>query len=266
MIVDYNHSIGCNVYNLNMDITNGAHVRLDNTWSSRVPFRSSFSRIYFVLDGKGEITVNGKKTDLTQGNIYVIPYGSLFSFSCDNSLEKIYFHVSVSCSVFTDLFAAVNECITFSGRKNTISEISELYKRSDLSDILKIRSIIYSLLFEISLSMPQPKTISPFISEILDYAAAHYLEHPTEEQIAHALFVSTDKIRKSFRREMNVPLGKYIDSLILASAEKELRTTRHSIKEISQSHGYCDQFYFSRVFTQKYGISPQKYRKAADML
>ena len=33
------------------------------------------------------------------------------------------------------------------------------------------------------------------------------------------------------------------------------------ISRISERYGFCDQFYFSRRFKEKFGVTPQKYRK-----
>jgi YesN/AraC family two-component response regulator len=44
-------------------------------------------------------------------------------------------------------------------------------------------------------------------------------------------------------------------------AKKLLRKTNSSIIEISNSVGYNDALYFSRIFKKKEGISPLAYRK-----
>ena len=248
---------------MNMDISSAGYAKLDDNWYLENPIKFNYSRFYFVLDGQGEITVNGIKTILKKGNIYFVPSDTLFSFSCNNYLEKVYFHVNVYCAGTFDLFSSLNKCIVINNQMPLINEIYELYEKSNASDILKIRTHLYSLLCRIAMEnqLTANTAVSPFVSEVLEYLNEHFIENPTEEAIAKALYVSRDKLRKIFKNEMNIPLGKYIDNMLLDAAEKELRTTNFSIREISQKYGYCDQFYFSRIFSKKYGVSPQKYRK-----
>ncbi len=40
-----------------------------------------------------------------------------------------------------------------------------------------------------------------------------------------------------------------------------LRHTGLSVAEISESVGFDDQLYFSRIFRKKLGVSPSEYRK-----
>ena len=81
------------------------------------------------------------------------------------------------------------------------------------------------------------------------------------EKIAKALSTSSEKLRKTFRSETGISIGKYIDNRVMHKAELMVREDRYSIKEISDILGFCDQFYFSRCFTRKFGISPRTYRK-----
>ena len=64
-----------------------------------------------------------------------------------------------------------------------------------------------------------------------------------------------------FKKEIGVSVGRYIDDRLMYVAELELRRGEKSINEISDMLGFCDQFYFSRRFSQTYGIPPIKYRK-----
>ena len=81
------------------------------------------------------------------------------------------------------------------------------------------------------------------------------------DSAAMALGVSAEKLRKTFRTEVGVPVGKYIRDRVLNRAELEIRRGEFSVKEISERLGFSDQFYFSRCFSDKFGLSPVKYRK-----
>ena len=58
-----------------------------------------------------------------------------------------------------------------------------------------------------------------------------------------------------------MPLGRYVNDRLFYYAEQQLRLTDRTIKEISEQLGFCDPFYFSRMFTQRFGTSPKEYRR-----
>jgi iron complex transport system substrate-binding protein len=57
---------------------------------------------------------------------------------------------------------------------------------------------------------------------------------------------------------------EYRNTLRLSQAEAMLRNTDMQIKEIAETVGFEDSFYFSRVFAQYFGVSPKKYRNGAN--
>ena len=81
------------------------------------------------------------------------------------------------------------------------------------------------------------------------------------KEIAAALYTSESRIQKAFKAEVGTPLGRYVTDRLFFFAEEQLRITNRSIKVISEELGFCDSFYFSRLFTKRYGISPSRYRK-----
>jgi AraC-like DNA-binding protein len=55
-------------------------------------------------------------------------------------------------------------------------------------------------------------------------------------------------------------VNEYICNTILAETELILSTRNISILELSHKFGFSDQFYFSRKFKEKFGVSPREYR------
>ena len=102
---------------------------------------------------------------------------------------------------------------------------------------------------------------SPVIQKTIDYIRINLSVQLTAKEIAGQLYICESTLLKKFRKEVGVTLGSYIDDLIFFNAEKMLLKTKWSINQISETLGFCDQFYFSRRFKQKYGQTPLDYRK-----
>ena len=62
---------------------------------------------------------------------------------------------------------------------------------------------------------------------------------------------------------MGIRLSDYIRDTRLEYAKIWLVSTEKSIQEISDLLQFCSRNYFSRVFKEKEGMSPQEYRQRA---
>ena len=73
--------------------------------------------------------------------------------------------------------------------------------------------------------------------------------------------ISNWNLSKHFKKETGMNLHSYINSVRVKEAKRLLSTENMSLYEIAASTGFYDQAYFSKVFSQKYGIVPSEFRK-----
>ena len=81
------------------------------------------------------------------------------------------------------------------------------------------------------------------------------------EEYASRCGLSKTQFIKLFRRITGTTPIAYRQRIRLETAGKMLRTTELSVQEVSAKAGFQDPLYFSRVFREKTGLSPSKYRK-----
>lgn len=246
---------------LNMEILDFKYARLGDWWNA-ANISSPFTRIYMVTSGTGYLHYRDVDVQMTPGNIYVIPAGLRFSYSCENGFCKTYFHLSIPLPNGYDLLESINDCLCFSDEE-TVNSITDCIQSESVRDVIKIKASLYSLIYRCMESFTQnaPGAFSDHIAKAMEYIEANLSAALTAEQVADALCISTERLRKTFRAEMGVPVGKYIHNRVMNKAELEVRRGEFSVQEISEKFGFCDQFYFSRCFSEKYGMSPTKYRK-----
>ena len=79
------------------------------------------------------------------------------------------------------------------------------------------------------------------------------------KELADRLYISESILAKKFRKEVGITLGKYIDKMVFYEAEKLIMQGDLTIGQISEKLGFCDQFYFSRKFKERYQETPQSY-------
>ena len=91
----------------------------------------------------------------------------------------------------------------------------------------------------------------------------HFLNEETIHNYIADLGISEKWFRTAFRAKYGLSPLKFRQKLIFERAQRLLRNTRLSIKEIAFQLGYDNQNYFSRAFKVHLGQSPQGYRESA---
>ena len=254
-----------NLLNTDIHILCASYVNLGSWWHAE-NINSPFTRIYMVTDGTGELSYGDNKITMRPGHIYVVPAGLTFSFKCDDKLSKSYFHISIPTPSMYDLFERIPHIIEYEDLENA-KRISGLIDSCDIASYLEIKAYLYDIVCNCIKTLENTKIekYSDLVTNIISYVEENLSSSLSTEEIANSFLVSSSKIRKTFRAETGISIGTYIYDRVLYSAEVQVRCTSLSIKEISSNLGFCDQYYFSKCFSKKYGLSPQKYRKKVNV-
>lgn len=102
-------------------------------------------------------------------------------------------------------------------------------------------------------------------NEKISIAAKTYIdEHLSEEISIYDLcdYVGTSrtKLYETFKKDCDIGIAAYIKEKRLATARRLLKSTDLSVSVVSAKVGFYDYNYFSRVYKQKYGVSPHRDR------
>ena len=89
----------------------------------------------------------------------------------------------------------------------------------------------------------------------------HLRKGLTIREIARELGVSPSLLRLTFRKEMKVSLGRYIQTRIMHKIEPMLRSTDMSVSEIAAEMGYQTESSLIRAFKRESGMTPQQFRR-----
>lgn len=260
--MEYNaFSIAAN--DINVTLLKACHFFANDGYSFE-KMKNPYSRIYFVKEGTGTISYNGQQIPFQGGMIYLIP--AELEFSLDSSyFEKIFVHLSLLTLEKYDIFAGLDQVYTI---PCSVEEYETLYgylSSQSYYDKLKLKMHLLSVFSRIVESYSLPtlpiRQYSELVRKILDYIQENLSLKLRVCDISAELFVSESKIRDAFRKEMGIPIGKYIDDMVFAKARQLLAVSTISISKISTTLGFCDQFYFSRQFSKKFGVAPSQFRK-----
>ena len=141
--------------------------------------------------------------------------------------------------------------------------------RGDGSE-LELKGLFYQLLALCargeSAQYCNPKQ-SKQMREVMKYLKAHIFDSDLSvQELSRQAGVSEVYFRKLFRSMYNTTPSKYIiNSRILYARSVLQEDSQIKISQLSEMVGYTDPFYFSKLFKQCTGISPQQYRRVDEL-
>ena len=108
------------------------------------------------------------------------------------------------------------------------------------------------------------RTQDPRVTALVDYIINHIEEDFTASKLSEMAQLSESSMRRLFTKYTGKSPLEFIQDLRLVIAARRMLVTNERISQIAYSVGFSDPNYFSRVFRDKFGVSPQVYRKNAD--
>jgi AraC family L-rhamnose operon regulatory protein RhaS len=109
-----------------------------------------------------------------------------------------------------------------------------------------------------------PVSLQPllWLGEILNYMETYYKQQITIENLTDIANVSERTLYRYFQQTLGISPIEYLLNIRLTRATKLLtEQPTMSIANISEQVGFTDSNYFSRIFHNRMGISPLKYKR-----
>ena len=96
---------------------------------------------------------------------------------------------------------------------------------------------------------------------VAEYVRHHLSDPVSTEKIAEKLHFSRTWLSRKFHEETGISLSDFIRIKKTEEAQRLLRYTDKSLKEISVYLGYSSQSHFQTVFKKQLGVTPMQYRR-----
>ena len=88
------------------------------------------------------------------------------------------------------------------------------------------------------------------------------LEKITLEEAAANVFISRTYLSKIIKEELGYPFTEMVNRLRVEKAKQRLTENSLTIAQIAAEVGFADQSYFTKVFKNIVGSTPEQFRKA----
>ncbi len=171
-----------------------------------------------------------------------------------------------------DIFFSANCNISEHAFVDSLSnnkQMEELFKkafaawvRQDSRSRFEVMSLLYKILSELQ----RDPAIRDSKYQILKPAVAYINENffrktISNTELAEICGISPTYLKKLFVECYKMYPRQYIIKMKINYAADLIKLKSHSISEIAEMAGFCDIFYFSRIFKQETGLTPTAYQK-----
>lgn len=249
--------------------------------------RNNFYSIIWVREGYGLLKVDFSEYLFPKNTLFTFSPYQPFSFSAGKNINgvAVQFHSDFYCihrnpkethcdtilfnNIYYPPFFNIDQAteITF---VQFLEQLKTEMKHADCGNyelvipILKILLVTASRL-KATIKIDTPKVTvnqTPLIlTNLKKTIEENFRQKHSPSEYAELLNISPNALAKLVKEHFSKTLTDLISERILVEAKRELYMTNKTVKEIAWHLGYLDEFYFSRVFKNGAGISPQTYRE-----
>ncbi|NOU76494.1 helix-turn-helix domain-containing protein [Paenibacillus sp. LMG 31458] len=241
----------------------------------RISFRAhaKFTKwaIVYIAGGKGSYQVDdGAVQHIESGSLFFLRPGAVYNYGpdADGYWDEYYFTFEGSriaewlSSWLTHVDLAKQVGHEDAAQHNRIERIFILMESGIPDNIDRAALLLESLLFEFILKdqVPAETTKTQQLIDLMADLGDSLFQPFDAAVIAKRHHISLSTLRRIVSEYTGYPLGAYIHRLKMAAAKNILLNSDDTVKEIADSLGYKDVFYFSRLFKKYVGVSPLIYR------
>ena len=248
---------------IQLSLIHFGHATLGSWWKgSEQTLRCS--QLYYIVKGSATIICNSNTTiNMEAGNWYLLPTGTTVRYWCEDYMEEFYFHFKLCDIDQIDVLQNCSSPYILKISEDKAETFLNLISSQNPIDGIKLRKEVYSVLTDFidtyNITFKKPK-LSPCVAKSVLYIHNHLSMNVSVNEIAQNAYVSKSTLEKKFKEELQCSVHDYLLNTIMSEAAELLQKTKLSVGAISEKFGFCDQFYFSKRFKDKYEKSPKDFR------
>ncbi|MFK7747983.1 MAG: helix-turn-helix domain-containing protein [Kordia sp.] len=247
--------------------------------------RKNYYSMVFLKGSNFNLTVDFTKYDFEENQmICLAPYQPfMITSTAPSSGYLLNFHPDFFCTyrhqneietegiLFNNFhglpFFKISEEVLF---LNLIDQISREMDRDSIAQhevlvaflkVFLIESVRQKKQFDNDLVPKTSGNQSEILQNLVDAIEGNYTVLHSPQDYADVLCVSSKTLGVIVKKYLNQTTSSLITNRIMIAAKRELYLTSKPVKQIAACLGYEDEFYFSRFFKKKAGVSPDTYRK-----
>ena len=255
---------------------------------TRPPAKAYDNRLFFIIRGKGTVSIEHTTYEAEKNDIFLIPPGIVYQLkSISEKMECIGVNFDFSSSskiinpiepsneqifnadlksdpvIFTDI-KKLNEAVQIKhmhGIREKLLNIEKEYNEKLLYFNFLISHSFSSILFECIRNFSQNRENSHqrLIEDINEYVQKNITQNITNEQIAKIFNLHPNYINSIIKASTGISLHQYILHAKITYSVALLSEQKYTFSEIAKLCGFSDIYHYSKTFKKIMGTSPSKY-------
>jgi len=220
----------------------------------------------YLLQGEAQYTVDEEPIDVKQGDLLVLPKGSVrraVTFP-DRLMHCFSVDFSLSGSAGADLPAPFPFLSAPGKQKNIIHWFHELtfsWMDKNPGYMLKCRGLFLQILhrfLELLVSKERSFVGDFRIAKVIRYIAKNYSERLTVKSMADLVSLNPTYFGDLFQRTTGVSFNRYLISARIKNAENMLLSGEYKVGDIADACGFTDTSHFYKQFKHLKGFPPSQ--------
>ncbi len=257
--------------------------------SPEVPHRHDYQEIIWTAEGGGSQLIDGEEVYVSSGSLSLVAKGQVHAFARADNMRSVVIRFD-DAMLITDGASTPARPWLFAGSAGRTFVVPPA-SRADLERLVSLiegqigrrpdgtstsvqRHLLSALLGLVEGWQAEALAAAPGSSKADIALFARFAElleqsYSREHEVgfyADALSVGSGALASALSDVVGKPTKRVIMDRVLLEAQRLLRWTDMSVKEISYAVGFADPFHFSRTFKRHYGRSPQDFRAATGAL
>ncbi|NDO20412.1 helix-turn-helix domain-containing protein [Lachnospiraceae bacterium MD329] len=227
--------------------------------------------MYLILEGQGKITIDGEEFYPKKNDMVLLPKGARVSLYSEN--ETCYNKYWCDFLARLDgqpLFNVIDfphlvHLDDISHVKALFDRLDELHLKTDIASALMIKAAITELL-SVFLNSNTEKMSNKFdVNEFVNSVAA-FIQKNLNRKLSVNEIAKTTKYNEKyfielFKNHFGMTPARYVKTMRLEQAKRELLYTDNSVSNISNRLGYSTVQKFSRDFKDYTGFTPTDFKR-----
>lgn len=164
--------------------------------------------------------------------------------------------------LFTSLLHILIHCIPDVTEEELQQAIEKIYTLNHFSELCEY--INQYLARTVKQLRQMEGTPNYAVYHTMQYIEQHYAEDLSLDYLADMVYLSPKYLSTIFAQVTGNTLNKYIRSIRMKKAIDLIMHSNRRISDISVMVGYQNVSYFCKLFTEEYGVTPEKYRVGKD--
>jgi len=234
------------------------------------PYEQERYLIYFIKEGRATLTLENQKTMTLSKGFFVNFPKSHSSYCCEERIPWTINWIMADGTIiekYLSLLGITRErpYIGLNQSRNIESIFDEMYENFDknnLSSKIYCISLMHKLFSALAEDLNGFKAYNGYVFNADKLIEENYFDPKFNVSVlAEKLGLHHNYFSILYKKATGITPMKAINNYRLQNACKMLSFTDKLIKEVALDSGFSDELYFSRVFKNTFGVSPNLYKK-----